>query len=95
MREDTVLEFANQLNIKMQSIIIIIVSGMLLLASGARAEITYMNCKFNEGWHKKSPMIFSIASSWLMKTLECLVILVICGRIILARLNLKAFIKNA
>jgi hypothetical protein len=34
-------------------IIIFIVSGMLLLASGARAEITYMNCKFNEGWHQK------------------------------------------
>lgn len=26
---------------------------MLLLASGARAEVTHMNCKFNEGWHKK------------------------------------------
>jgi hypothetical protein len=26
---------------------------MLLLASGARAEIVYMNCKFNEGWHQK------------------------------------------
>jgi hypothetical protein len=25
----------------------------MLLASGARAEITYMNCKFNEGWHQK------------------------------------------
>jgi hypothetical protein len=37
----------------MKQIIIIIVSGMLLLASGARAEVTYMNCKFNEGWHQK------------------------------------------
>ena len=26
---------------------------MFLLASGARAEVTHMNCKFNEGWHKK------------------------------------------
>ena len=26
---------------------------MLLLATGARAEVTHMNCKFNEGWHKK------------------------------------------
>ena len=34
-------------------IIFFIVSGMLLLASGAKAEIVYMNCKFNEGWHQK------------------------------------------
>jgi len=26
---------------------------ILLLASGAKAEIVYMNCKFNEGWHQK------------------------------------------
>jgi hypothetical protein len=37
----------------MKKISIIILSGMLLLASGARAEIVYMNCKFNEGWHQK------------------------------------------
>jgi hypothetical protein len=33
--------------------IICILSVIFLLASGARAEITYMNCKFNEGWHQK------------------------------------------
>jgi len=37
----------------MQRIILFILSGMLLLASGAKAEVTHMNCKFNEGWHKK------------------------------------------
>ena len=37
----------------MKRFIILLVSGMLLLASGAKAEITYMNCKFNEGWHKQ------------------------------------------
>ena len=37
----------------MTRLIIFLVSGMLLLASGGRAEITYMNCKFNEGWHQK------------------------------------------
>ena len=37
----------------MQRLIIFILSGMLLLASSARAEITYMNCKFNEGWHQQ------------------------------------------
>ena len=26
---------------------------ILLLASGVKAEIIYMNCKFNEGWHQK------------------------------------------
>jgi len=26
---------------------------MLLLATGARAKVTHMNCKFNEGWHEK------------------------------------------
>ena len=26
---------------------------ILLLTSGAKAEIVYMNCKFNEGWHQK------------------------------------------
>ena len=26
---------------------------MLLLASGAKAEIIYINCKFNEGWHQQ------------------------------------------
>jgi len=30
-----------------------ILSAILLLTSGARAEVTHMNCKFNEGWHKK------------------------------------------
>ena len=28
-------------------------SGVLLFISFARAEIVYMNCKFNEGWHQK------------------------------------------
>jgi len=37
----------------MKKLILFLVFGMLLLASGARAEITYMNCKFNEGWHQK------------------------------------------
>ncbi len=37
----------------MQRLIIFILSVMLLLATGARAEVTHMNCKFNEGWHKK------------------------------------------
>jgi hypothetical protein len=37
----------------MKKLIIFIVSVMLLLTSGAKAEITYMNCKFNEGWHQK------------------------------------------
>ena len=37
----------------MNRLIIVIVSGILLLASGVRAEVTHMNCKFNEGWHKK------------------------------------------
>ena len=37
----------------MNRFIIFILPGMLLLASGAKAEITYMNCKFNEGWHQK------------------------------------------
>jgi len=26
---------------------------ILLLTSAANAEIVYMNCKFNEGWHQK------------------------------------------
>ena len=34
-------------------LILFILSGMLFLVSVARAEITYMNCKFNEGWHEK------------------------------------------
>ena len=37
----------------MQRLIFLIISGMLLLATGANAEIVYMNCKFNEGWHQK------------------------------------------
>jgi hypothetical protein len=37
----------------MQSLIIFILSGMLMLATSAKAEITYMNCKFNEGWHQQ------------------------------------------
>ena len=37
----------------MKKIIIFILSGILLLVSGAKAEIIYMNCKFNEGWHQK------------------------------------------
>ena len=40
----------------MKKLIIFILSAILLLASGARAEITYMNCKFNEGWHEKGAM---------------------------------------
>jgi hypothetical protein len=34
-------------------LIIFILSGILLFISFARAEIVYMNCKFNEGWHQK------------------------------------------
>jgi hypothetical protein len=34
-------------------LILFILSGMLFLVSVARAEITHMNCKFNEGWHQK------------------------------------------
>lgn len=34
-------------------LIIFLLSVILLITSGAKAEITYMNCKFNEGWHKK------------------------------------------
>jgi hypothetical protein len=33
--------------------LIIILSAIFILASSARAEIVYMNCKFNEGWHQK------------------------------------------
>ena len=33
--------------------ILFILSGMLFLVSVARAEVTHINCKFNEGWHKK------------------------------------------
>jgi len=40
----------------MTRLILFLVSGMLLMSSGARVEITYMNCKFNEGWHKKDAM---------------------------------------
>jgi len=37
----------------MQRIILFILSVILLLETGAKAEVTYMNCKFNEGWHQK------------------------------------------
>ena len=37
----------------MKRFYIFLVFGILLLASVAKAEITYMNCKFNEGWHQK------------------------------------------
>ena len=37
----------------MKRFYIFLVFGILLLASGAKAEIVYMNCKFNEGWHQK------------------------------------------
>ena len=37
----------------MKKIIVLIVFVMLVLTIGARAELTYMNCKFNEGWHKQ------------------------------------------
>ena len=33
----------------MKKLILFIVSGMLLLSSGARAEIIYLNCKFESG----------------------------------------------
>ena len=36
---------------------------MLLLASGAKAEITYMNCKFNEGWHQKGAKYEAVKKS--------------------------------
>lgn len=38
----------------MKKLIIFIVSGILLLTLGVKAEIIYMNCKFNEGWHNKN-----------------------------------------
>ena len=31
----------------------IIILLTLFLTSSASAEIVYMNCKFNEGWHQK------------------------------------------
>jgi hypothetical protein len=37
----------------MKKTILFIVFVMLVLTTGARVELTYMNCKFNEGWHKK------------------------------------------
>ena len=37
----------------MKRFYIFLVFGILLLATGAKAEIVYMNCKFNEGWHQK------------------------------------------
>ena len=37
----------------MKYFIIFILSGVLFLVSVARAEVTHMNCKFNEGWQKK------------------------------------------
>jgi hypothetical protein len=36
---------------------------MLLLASGAKAEIVYINCKFNEGWHQKGKDYESVRKS--------------------------------
>ena len=37
----------------MKKLSISILFVMLILASGVKAEIIYMNCKFNEGWHQK------------------------------------------
>ena len=37
----------------MKRFYIFLVFGILLLTTGAKAEIVYMNCKFNEGWHQK------------------------------------------
>ena len=37
----------------MKKISILILFVTFLLVSGTRAEIVYMNCKFNEGWHQK------------------------------------------
>ena len=34
-------------------LIILMSSAIFLLVSSAKAEITYMNCKFIEGWHQK------------------------------------------
>ena len=36
---------------------------MLLLASSAKAEIVYMNCKFNEGWHQKGTKYETVKKS--------------------------------
>jgi len=37
----------------MKKIIFLLLSIMWLQSSGANAEIVYINCKFNEGWHQK------------------------------------------
>jgi hypothetical protein len=37
----------------MKRLIIIILFITFSIASDARAEITYINCKFNEGWHQQ------------------------------------------
>ena len=37
----------------MKKLSISILFVMLILASGVKAEIIYLNCKFSEGWHQK------------------------------------------
>ena len=37
----------------MKRLIIIILSIIFSIVSDAKAEITYINCKFNEGWHQQ------------------------------------------
>jgi len=37
----------------MTRLITLILYGILFFDTAVKAEITYMNCKFNEGWHKK------------------------------------------
>jgi len=37
----------------MKRLIIIILSIIFPIVSDASAEITYINCKFNEGWHQQ------------------------------------------
>ena len=38
-------------------------SGILLFISFASAEIVYMNCKFNEGWHQKGTKYETVKKS--------------------------------
>jgi hypothetical protein len=47
----------------MKKTIIFIVFVMLVLTIGAKAEIIYMNCKFNEGWHQQGTKYEAVKKS--------------------------------
>jgi hypothetical protein len=47
----------------MKKTIIFIVFVTLVLTIGAKAEIIYMNCKFNEGWHQKGAKYETVKTS--------------------------------